>query len=322
MPVDWDAETEQFSGDVRLNNRTETPVGLRGAEDVYVEADSVTGTLRIVDAEYVYTGIPATGTPDPDDPAVQREVTGNLEDGYVEDVVGTAAVGEAEDVFVEHGAAETLETTGVEQVFHDDTAAPTMSPDDYEVSVSGWKRSESDRDPRNGVSVVGAKNEVTVSEAKHDLAVCLTGWDNEVEITGRNLDVTVYFVGRDNRVSVGPYVNATVGAECGADNELDRAPLPPEAVIQTTKSEAYDDAFFGRRRLTFQEGAPDKDWCPNCGESSDAIITRRQKDAFFLFGIPIWTFDEGGESYECEVCTRHSVEGVDLDPDERKDALR
>ncbi|WP_415379899.1 hypothetical protein [Halosimplex sp. TS25] len=331
MSDTWDARTEEYSGDVRLAGSHATPVGLRGAEDVFVGPDAVAGTLRLADVEYVFTDVPdgdSDGASQGDGDGVSEkarvatEVTGDLEDGYVEDVDGDVVVSGVDDVFVAHDAAETLDPAGAEQVFHDDAAAPTGSPDGYDATVTGWNHSRDAVDPRDGVAVRGAKNEVTVTDAKHDLTVYVVGWENEVRIEGRGLDVTVFFVGRDNRVSVGPYVSATTASESGFDNALDADPLPPEAVIQTSKEEAHSGTTFGRHRITWQEPAPDKDWCPNCGEGADAVITRRQKDAFFLFGSAIRTYDSGGVSYECERCSRHVAGGVDLSEQERKDALR
>ncbi|WP_123538004.1 hypothetical protein [Halosimplex salinum] len=338
MTDSWDATTEELSGDVRLAGSHRPPVGLRGAEDVFVGSESVAGTLRLADAEYVFTDVSADGeTPNggetqndgdetrdapADHPAVATEVTGDLEDGYVESVDGDVVVAEVGDVFVSHGAADALDAAGAEQVFHDDAAAPTGSPESYDVSVTGWNHTREGRDPRDGVSVRGAKNEITVTEAKHDLTVYVTGWNNEIRIEGHGMDVTVFFVGRDNRVSVGPYVSVTTAAESGFDNAVESDPLPPEAVIETTKEEAHDGTVFGRHRITWQEPAPDKEWCPNCGESADAVIARRQKDAFFLLGTPVRTYDDGGVSHECERCSRNVAGGVELSERERKEALR
>lgn len=307
----------EFTGDVRIDGGETAPVELRGAEDVYVSAEAVDGALTIHDPEYVYTDVP-TGDERVDADAVETVLTGDLEDGYVDDAEGDVRVTGAEDVFVEHGAAETLSTVGAEQVFYDDAAAPTRSPEDYEVSVSGWEQTREVRDPRDGVSVRGARNELTITDARHDLTVYVAGWGNEVRIEGQAVEVTVYFVGRDNRVSVGPYVTATTGSESGADNDLESDPLPPEALIEQTESEAYRDAFVGRHKVTYQEPAPDKDWCPNCGESADAVISRHQRDAFFLFGKPIRTYDSGDAAFECEHCTPLAIGTVELTPEERK----
>ncbi|MFC7197372.1 hypothetical protein ACFQL4_26565 [Halosimplex aquaticum] len=148
MSDTWDARTEEYSGDVRLAGSHEAPVGLRGAEDVFVGPDAVAGTLRLADVEYVFTDVPdgdsdSTAAGD----GVATEVTGDLEDGYVEDVDGDVVVSGVEDVFVAYDAAETLDAAGAEQVFHDDAAAPTGSPDGYDVTVTGWNHSRDARDP-------------------------------------------------------------------------------------------------------------------------------------------------------------------------------
>ena len=317
--ANWDAPTERLSGDVRLAGGHDAPVGLRGAEDVYVGTGGVDGVLRTADAEYVFTDV-APGA-DGDGESVATDVTGDIEDGYVEDADGDVVVRNVEDVFVEYGAAEAVSDVGAEQVFYDDSAAPTKSPEDYEVRVTGWNHSREARDPRDGVSVRGANNEVTIREASHDTTVYVTGWGNEVRVEGRGAGVTVFFVGRDNTVSVGPYLSATTAAESGFDNVVDVDALPPEAVIQTSKDEAFADATIGRHKVTWQEPADGKDWCPNCGSDADEVVARRQKDAFFLLGTPVRTYDDGGASYECEQCSPHAVDPT-LSEDERKDALR
>lgn len=317
--------SEEFSGDVRLDGGHDPPVGLRGAEDVYVGTGAVDGALSVVDPEYVFTDCPVdwdAASPASED--VETSIAGaDLEDGYVEDVGGDVVASDACDVFVEWNGATDLAVAGAEQVFRDDAAAPTLSADQYDLALSGWNHSRSVRDPRTGISVTGAKNEVTLTEATQDLTVYVTGWENEVRIEGRGVEATVYFVGRDNEVSVGPYVSTTTAAESGFDNAVRSDPLPPEAVVQTTKEEAFGEVTFGRRKVTWQEPAEGEEWCPNCGEQSDAIVVRKRRDAVFLLGTPIWTYDEGGKSYECEACCRHAVGGgVALSEQERKDVLR
>ncbi|MFB6152432.1 MAG: hypothetical protein ABEJ40_11565 [Haloarculaceae archaeon] len=327
MTANWDAPTEDYSGDVRLSGRHEPPVGLRDTEDVFVGPGAVDGTLRLDDAEYAFTDVPVDGDGEDaaersaGDVSVGTAVVGD-EDGYVEDVDGDVVLRGVEDVFVAAGAAGALDATGAEQVFHDGAATPTDSPAAYDVTLTGWNHSREARDPRDGVSIRGAKNEVRVTEASHDLTVYVVGWDNEVRIEGRDADVTVFFVGRDNRVTVGPYLSVTKAAESGFDNAVEAEPLPPEAVIQTSKDEAFADATIGRHKVTWQEPAKDKDWCPNCGTEADAIVERRQKDAFFLFRVPVRTYDDGGVSYECEECSPHAVGDVALSEAERESALR
>ncbi|ERH13884.1 MAG: hypothetical protein J07HB67_00137, partial [halophilic archaeon J07HB67] len=134
-------------------------------------------------------------------------------------------------------------------------------------------------------------------------------------------EVSVFFVGRDNTVTVGPFLSAAVAAESGFDNTLDHEPVPPSAVIQTTREEAHETATLGRHKLTWQEPADGEEWCPNCGSSADAVIRRRQRDAFYLFGRPVRTYDEGGESFECEHCSRYNGP-VSLSETERREALQ
>ncbi|WP_135664987.1 hypothetical protein [Halorhabdus rudnickae] len=318
--TNWNAPTDRYSGDVRLSGIEQTPAGLRGAEDVFVGPDSVAGTLYIEDAEYVFTDVPATGTT-AGEPTVQQAIAGDLEDGYVENVSGDVVIRDVEDVFVAHDATDSLDASGAEQVFHDSTATPTAGSDGFDVTLTGWEHSRETRDPRNGVLIRGAKNKIRVRETTQDLTVSVIGWGNEVHITGTNAEVTVCFVGRDNRVQVGPYLSSSTAVDSGYDNQIEAAPIPPEAVIETSKSEAVDDATFGRHKLIWQEPA-DKDWCPNCGGEADAVVARRQKDAFFLFGAAIWSYDDGGVSYECESCSPHAVGPTSLSEDTRRNVLR
>ena len=318
--TDWNAPTDRYSGDVRLSGIEQTPAGLRGAEDVFVGADSVEGTLYVEDAEYVFTDVPTIETT-AGEPTVQQSIAGDLEDGYVEDVSGDVVVRDVEDVFVAHGATDELDAAGAEQVFHDDSATPSAGPDGFDVTLTGWDHSRETRDPRGGVLIRGAKNEVQVRETTQDVTVYVVGWDNEVHIEGTHAEVSVFFVGRDNRVHVGPYLSASTAAESGYDNRIEADPIPPEAVIETSKSEAFGDATFGRHKLIWQEPT-DKDWCPNCGGEADAVVARRQKDALFLFGVAIRSYDEGGISYECEQCCPHAVGPTALAEETRRNVLR
>jgi len=109
---------------------------------------------------------------------------------------------------------------------------------------------------------------VTVENADGDVSVSLTGWENEVRIDEGGGAVDVYFVGRDNRVSVAPHVDATVVAEAGYDNAVESDPVPPSALVETSKAEAFGDATFGRHRVTYRNPAGDVDVCPNPGASA------------------------------------------------------
>ena len=42
-------------------------------------------------------------------------------------------------------------------------------------------------------------------------------------------------------------------------------------IIRQSKGEAYNNAFVGRKKITYQEPAMGEDYCPNCGATADAI---------------------------------------------------
>lgn len=328
---EWNTTPRRVSGDARVAE-ADGPVGLGVPEDVFVHGDAVDGDLYVRDGEYVFTDVPTDHDASADDdasadtdasagtsPAVQTAIEGS-EDGYVEQAGGDVVV-DSEDVFVHHAGADRVDASGAEQVFADDTAQPTKPPAEYEVTVSGWQHEREARDPRDGVSVVGARNEIVVRELDHDATVYVVGWGNDVRVEGRDAEVSVFFVGRDNTVTVGPFLSAAVAAESGFDNNLDHEPVPASAVVQTTREEAHEQATFGRHKLTWQEPASDEEWCPNCGSKADAVIRRRQRDAFYVLGQPVRTYDEGGESFECEHCSRYDGP-VSLTETERREALR
>jgi hypothetical protein len=336
--AEWHTTPRQVSGDARVAE-DDGPVGLGVPEDVFVHGDAVAGDLYVRDGEYVFTDVPTDGdgTASTDDttastdgdrgassdgtgPAVETAIEGG-EDGYVEAAGGDVVVDGVEDVFVHHRGADRVDASGAEQVFTDETAQPTKPPAEYEVTVSGWQHDREARDPRDGVGVVGARNEIVVRELEHDATVYVVGWGNEIRVEGRDAEVSVFFVGRDNTVTVGPFLSAAVAAESGFDNTLDHEPVPPSAVVQTTREEAHEQATFGRHKLTWQEPADGEEWCPNCGSNADAVIRRRQRDAFYVLGRPILTYDEGGESFECEHCSRYDAP-VSLSEAERREALR
>ncbi len=213
---EWNTTPRRVSGDARVAE-ADGPVGLGVPEDVFVHGDAVDGDLYVRDGEYVFTDVPTDHDASADDdasadtdasagtsPAVQTAIEGS-EDGYVERAGGDVVV-DSEDVFVHHAGADRVDASGAEQVFADDTAQPTKPPAEYEVTVSGWQHEREARDPRDGVSVVGARNEIVVRELDHDATVYVVGWGNDVRVEGRDAEVSVFFVGRDNTVTVGPFL--------------------------------------------------------------------------------------------------------------------
>lgn len=312
---------DHYSGDVTVHSERETPVELAGPEDVFVKPSSVDEHLQLRDVEYVYTGPPADGDVDPDTPA--QRYRGDIDDGYIErdGVAGSAIVANAEDVYVAHGAVGgQIDVDGVEQVFHDGQM-PARPPQATDTTVTGWQHSRTIDDPAAGVVLTGAGNDVTITDVPDDLTLYLVGYGHEVRLEGGPAATSVHVVGRDNRVSAGPYVDVTIEGESGHDNAVESDPVPVEDVIETSKSEAFDSVTFGRARVTYQIPAADEQWCPNCGTEADAVVERHSRDAFFLFGVPLYTFEEGGESYNCEFCVTLPAD-TRLTESERRDILR
>jgi len=155
-----------------------------------------------------------------------------------------------------------------------------------------------------------------------DIEVYVTGWDNSVRIEGQSITVTVHVIGSHNTVEAGPYTDLEIATESGLENTFSTDAFPARELIETTKDEAYSGILVGRKKVTFQEPARDEAHCPSCGENADAVIERRQEESFFLFGHPIYQFNSGGSSYECEECALHAGPNVELTESERKDLLQ
>lgn len=314
----WDANTLEYSGDVSLEGREDTPVGVKGVEDMYVKPDSIDGDLRLLDAEYIYT-FQQTGTditmPDP-----ETEIVGNLEDGYAEDVDGSVIVADVEDVFIGHDAVNgAIDAVAPEKIFDATDVQPSHTPDRYDAAVTGWKQSKTRKSADTGVFIAGARNSVTIENATDDLEVYIIGWENHVRIDGGTANVDVQIVGRDNTVSHTAYHDAELVSEAGHDNTLDQDSLPADELIDQSRTEAFSGNLFGRSRVVYQEEV-DKDVCPNpaCKKNADTIIERKQLDAFFLFSSPIKTYEEGGGTFECEHCTDQLNADVSLTDEERQ----
>ena len=322
-----------YSGDVTLAGSETPPVELHDPADVFVAAGSVDGDLSIRNAEYVYTHHPidpgdrdggenGDGRGDANEAPSGTHTTlrGDIEDGYVERVAGDVTVVDAQDVFVAGDAvAGDLTVAGAENVFADDAVPPT-DPGEFDVATVGWRQSGSASDPETGAYAVGMDHEITLSGTRRDVDVYLVGHGHEVRVDGRGAAVSVHFLGRDNAVSVGPYLAADVVVDTGADNRVDAEPYPVEDLIETSRREAYANAGFGRRKVTFQEPA-DEEWCPNCGREADAIVERRRLEAFFVFSHPLRTYERStNPACECEHCSPNAV-SADLSPEERREVL-
>ena len=305
------------SGDVTLAGERDTPAALVDPADVFVTSNGVRDGLVLRNVEYVFTGPPIDGDVDAGTPA--SRYAGDVEDGYLTDVRGRAIVTDAEDVFIAHGATDGgIDVDGAEQVFHDGRT-PNRSPQAGDATVTGWQQSRSLCDPPTGVRLAGIGHDVTIADPPETLTLSLTGYDHSVRIEGGPAAVTVHVVGRDNHVSTGPYVDASIATESGHENVVESDPVPVEVVIET--SDAFDSVTIGRARVTYQVPATDEEWCPHCGAEADAVVERHYRDALFLFGVPVYTFEAGGDSYNCEACTTVSPDAR-LSEAERRNLLR
>ncbi|ESS10414.1 MAG: hypothetical protein A07HR60_02429 [uncultured archaeon A07HR60] len=322
--TDWDTNAVEYSGDIAVSGDETPPVGIESPEDVYILPHSIEGDLKIVNAEYVFADVPTGDTVN--DPTPETEITGSLEDAYYQPhgVTGDAILVDPEDVFIAQNAVEgQLQVVGDEQRFYEDQASPQFPYAQLDETVVGWQQSATITEPRVGAAVSGYDNSLAIEEAEHDLDIYVLGSEHEVRVTsqvGREMSVNVFFVGINNTVSTGPYVDVTVANESGTDNTATQDSFPVDRLIEQTETEAYSEAGFGRAQVTYQQLADtDDEYCPNCGCVDVTIIERRQRDALFVFGSPVYTYDDGGVSYECEECSPRGSPRVELTPDERRE---
>jgi len=311
-----------YTGDITLNGDEQPPVKLVDPENVHVKSGAVDGDLKILNAEFVYTNTTAGGTVDIG--TIETEISGTIEDGYLESggVSGDVVVVDAEDVFIEHDAVGgDLQIIGDEQRFHDESDTAPLPREQYDEDITGWDREHSVTEPDTGISVTGGRNSVRVENSTAEFELYLTGWNNKVRVDGHG-SLQLHLIGSNNTVEVSAYTDVTVATETGHDNTVSVDDFPVEDLIKTSQSAAYREAFMGRKKITYQVPAMGEDYCPGCGATADAIIERHQEDAFFLFGYPIYQFEAGSGSYECEECSTHAHPDVRLSESERKDLFK
>lgn len=315
--------SQSYSGDITFSNRTETPVRVDSPENVHLVSGGVDGNIKIIDADYVFLAAEEdTGSVTVD--SVAETIQGSIEDVYTEPggVTGDLVIENAGDVFIEPGAATgSIAVKGQEQLFADVDEHITARDDDTRT-VTGWERSSLQTAPTTGVGVTGGRCELTVEKLQTDIDLYITGWSNRVTVDGRGCELTVHIVGSYNEVSVGPYVSVERGTDAGLENTVESEDIPYADLIDTTKDEALDTATFGRHRLTYQVPASEEEYCPSCGASANRIIRRKQLDAFFVFGTPLYTYEQGGDSYECEECSMSAHPDVQLSEEERKELFQ
>lgn len=315
--------SQSYSGDITFSNRTDESVRVRDPANVHITSNSVDGDIKIVDAGYVFLAA-SEDTESVTVDSVDETIEGDIEDIYTEPggSTGDLVIESAGDVFIEPDAATGgIEVKGQEQLFADidDTAVPRA---DDSRTLTGWERSTTVTDPATAVGVTGGRCELTVDETQTDIDVFVTGWSNRVDINGRDCTVTLHLVGSYNEIRAGPYVTLERGTAAGLENTVESENIPYADIIETTKDEALDTATFGRHKLVYQVPAPEEEYCPSCGAASDRVIKRKQLDAFFLFGSPVYTYEQGGDAYECGECSMNAHPEVQLSEQERKELLR
>jgi hypothetical protein len=312
-----------YTGDVTLNGDEQAPVRIENPENAYIKTGAIDGDLKVLNAEYVYTNTQAGGNVDVD--KVQTKISGTIEDSYIERnaVTGDVVIVDAEDVFIEHDAVSgELQIVGEEQRFNDSSDTEPLNRGRYDEEITGWQRSLHPENPDTGISVVGCESVARVKNAEDNFELFVTGWNNEVRIDGVGNTVTIHLIGAKNTIEVSAYTNTEIATDTGHDNEITVDTFPVDDLIRQSKGEAYNNAFVGRKKITYQEPAMGEDYCPNCGATADAIIERHQEDAFFLLSYPIYHFETSTASYECEECSTDAHPEVGLSEDERKDVLQ
>jgi hypothetical protein len=315
--------TDNYSGDITLSGNEDSPVKITSPENVHIKRGAIDGDLEVLNAEYVCTNTPPSGDAAVSEP--ESVLAGGIEDGYIEpdSVDGDVRIEDASDVFIEHQAVSgELTIAGAEQQFRDESDQSPLQRSAYDETLTGWERSTTVTDPSHGVWITGGKTTTEISTHRDDIELYITGWNNTVEITGQNSTVSVHVVGSHNDIHTGPYVDVSLATDSGPDNAVHSDPVPPTDLIQTSKQEAYSGIFIGQNKVTYQEPAPQQEYCPNCGADSDTVIARKQKNAFFIFGHPVYQFTETGESYECVECSMHGGVDAELTESERKDIFQ
>lgn len=315
--------SQSYSGDITVGNRADDAVEIVGPENVHLVSGAVDGDIRIVDPEHVFMATEGD-TESVSIDTVGETIEGTIEDVYTEpeSVAGDLLIESAADVFVQPGAATgSIEIRGHEQLFAD-IDEHSLGREMAATTLTGWERSTTLAAPTATLGVTGGRCHLAVEQLQTNIDVFVTGWNNSVEITGRDCTVTLHVIGSHNTVTVGPYVSVTRGIDASLETTLTAEDVPYADIIETTKNEALDTAGFGRRKLVYQVPAPEEEHCPSCGASSDRVIERKQLDALFLFGRPVYTFERGGSAYECGDCSMNAHPDVALSEDERKRLLR
>jgi hypothetical protein len=318
--------TVNVENDVMITGDEKPPVSLHAAENVHIESGAVSGDLLIENAEYVFSNEKTGGSVTINSPNTKltNSNPSKVGDGYIrnDSVSGDLKISNVEDVFIESDAADgNIHIIGEEQRFYDQSDITPPHADGFDTYVTGWNHTETINNPETGLKIFGGKNTANIEIPYGSNAhIYITGWNNTINIEGKG-SATLHIVGSDNTISLSGYIDKTIATESDLNTDITTRSIPVEDFIETTKSEAFSNASFGRNRVTYQEPATEHNKCPACQSKNNTIIARNQLDAFFIFNHPIWTFEPSTPSHECKECTDIEPD-ITLTQDEKEDLLR
>jgi hypothetical protein len=298
--------------DVVVTGERQTPIEIVGPENVHVLSGAVSGDLKIVDAEYVFTNTPPGGKASIS--GVGTRVDGSVEDGYImpDGATGDVVVRDAEDVFIEHGGVGgALQIVESEETFHDNSGPVPPNRSRYDETTTGWRRSTTVQKPSTGVAVAGGRCSVDIQGVDKNIDVYVTGWKNEVQIGGVG-SVSLHVAGSENNIETEPEVDLNVVTDTGVKNSLVDSSVtgstttgnPVQAHDAAETTERQERPLFGRAEVAYRNPAEGRRYCPNCGMEAESITKSQRKDAFFVFNVPVYSFSSGEPSYGCEECSR------------------
>jgi len=318
--------TVNVENDVTITGDEEPPISLQHAENVYIESGAVIGDLLIENAEYIFSNEKTGDSVSFESPntTLTNEVPSRIDDGYIrtDGVTGDLKISNVEDVFIEANAVSgNIQIIGEEQRFHDQSDIEPPHADGYDKYITGWNHTQTVTNPKTGVKIFGGKNTVNIEIPYGTNAhIYITGWNNTINISGKG-NATLHVIGSENTINLNGYISKTIATKSDINTTITTISIPAEDFIETTKSEAFNKASFGRNKVTYQEPSTKHEKCPSCKEETESIIERHQLDAFFIFGHPIWTFEPSTPSHECENCTDIKPD-VNLTADERENLLK
>ncbi len=215
------AHEHDFTGDITLNGGEETPISVIDAENVYFRRNSVTGNVKLINPEYVFSSQRPTEKTVPSDD-IETTVSGSIEDIYVPHnaIEGTIIIDGAQDVHIEP--------------ITDVTA-------DIELIVSGWNNTIdiTGRTAMVTVYLLGSQNTVRTSPYIDLETDIQAGVENTIEQepvpasdiieTTRKEAYAGHLLGRDTVTFQEPATDRDYCPNCGANASAITIPNPKRA---------------------------------------------------------------------------------------------